>query len=344
MKNKLFILIMFLTTVLFISLKFISADTYSCSPTMKLVSQDPNPAIPDSYVKLVFEVSNLYNCNGYSVKLNPDYPFSLDPNSNPIQTIGGTPSLVGYTSDWMVPYKIRIAKDALEGDYELKLFYHEGSSSDFSTLATENDFNISIMDVQTSFAAVLQDVSGMQVSIGIVNTGKNTANSLIVSIPPQDNFRTTGTNEQIVGNLAAGDYSIVTFSLTPAFSRNSTRVGNNSANNQLLKVKMDYTDGIGERRNVTQEIPLNNLLSSGNLTLTGVTGFTRRNTSSGISKWWYAIIIVLAIVVTFLIYKGYHKVLINRIKNFYEKKGRGNGKNSKTAPNWVLAERTHKKK
>ena len=63
---------------------------------------------------------------------------------------------------------------------------------------------------------------------------------------------------------------------------------------------MDYTDGIGDRRNVTQDIPVNNLISSGNSTTSGTLGtLTRGNFSTSskttTSKWWYVLIIILII-------------------------------------------------
>ena len=113
----------------------------------------------------------------------------------------------------------------------------------------QKDFNITITDVQTDFDVVIQEASGTQVSIGIVNIGKNTANSLIVRIPQQENFRASGTSEQIVGNFAAGDYTIVSFNIisiarnarNATLPRNFTQFSSQNAS-QPLKIQIDYTD------------------------------------------------------------------------------------------------------
>jgi hypothetical protein len=347
MKNKILVVLALASFIIvLINLGLVKAESDLCSPEIKLVNQDPIPAIPDSYVKIIFEVSNLDNCNGFAVKLNLEYPFSLDPLTDPIQTIEKSPYAQDYKTVFNIPYKIRVASDALEGDYSLKLKYHETISKDFDYFSIEKGFNITVTDVQTNFDAVLQETSGTQVSIGIVNTGKNTANSLVVKIPQQESFRTTGTSEQIVGNLAAGDYSIVSFNVASKLERNVTRLNNSrqySNQEPMLKVQIDYTDGIGKRRTVIKEIPMaSSLLQQGNFTIRNLNGQTGRSTStsnSGTSIWWYVIILAAVIGIGFIVYQKYGE----QIKNFYQKSS-FHEKISKTIPDWVLAERTYHKK
>lgn len=309
-----------------------------CTPNINLVSQDPIPANPNSYVKVVFEVSDLGNCQGLAVRLNPEYPFSLDPGYNSIQTIQANPYSPGYQSIWTIPYTIRIAEDALEGEYSLKLQYSRGSGTNFDNYIEEG-FNISIIDTQTDFDAIIQEASGSQVSLGIVNIGKNTANSVIVKIPQQENFRASGTSEQIVGNLAAGDYTIVSFNIAALMNnRNMTRAGYlNSTQNpgeQTLKVEIDYTDGIGKRRSATKDVQFSGSLSQENSTI--IANFRRTNSSSG-NLWLYIVIIVIVIVLAIIGYKNRAK-----IKKLYKKIRNKEG--SKNIPKWVLSEITAKKK
>jgi hypothetical protein len=355
MENRNFIFVLIVLTVTLGSLSFVGAVESACSPTIKLVNQDPLPAIPNDYVKIVFEVSGLVNpaCKGMSVKLTQEYPFSLDSGDSGIQSISDATYSQGYKNVWNVPYKLRVAQDALEGDYLLKLYYYLGTDGSFDTNHLEKDFNITITDVQTDFAVVVQDSSGTQVSLGIVNTGKNTANSLVVGIPQQESFRATGTSQQIVGNLAAGDYTIVSFAVSPIVARNFTRnmTGGQQPFNpninasgqqfnldgQTLKIKMDYTDGIGKRRSVVREVQFN--VQQGNLTsrigAAGRTGTT--STASGISHWWYLLGITVLVIIGVYIKKNYG----NEIKNFAGKNQ--HKKSSGNAPGWVSAERTHKK-
>lgn len=314
-----------------------SPNTPLCNPKINLVYQDPFPAVPDSYMKVVFEVSGLDNCNGYAIQLRPEYPFSLDPGVNAVRSIEKNPFAAGYKSAWNVPYTVRVASDALEGEYYIKIRQHQGTSEDFESAASEEEFNISIVDSQTDFAVVIQDASGSQASIGVVNIGKNTANSMIVSIPSQESFRATGTSQQIVGNLAAGDYTIASFAITPArmTARNNTRtptpgqIPSADQDQQMLKIQIDYTDGIGQRRSVVKEIPYSNSFS-GNVTLGNFIGRNRQN-SSGFSWWWYVAIAIIAILIIWFIYRKYRA----------KKKRDGS---SEHVPDWVSRERkTHKK-
>lgn len=333
-----FFLFMMITNINFVSAAY--GDS-SCNPVIKIVSQDPIPSIPDSYVKLIFEVSNLGNCYGFAVKLNPEYPFSLDTGSDSIQTIENIPSSSGYKSAWDVPYKIRIASDALDGEYNLKLTYHEGSGRDFETFAIEKMFNITIQDSRTKFDAVIQESAGSDVSIAIANIGKYTANSVVVRIPEQESFIVSGTDGQMVGNLESGDYTIVGFSVASKVTapRNMTR-GSSPSNSPVqssnLKFDVYYTDNIGERRIVNMELPLN----SGNSTM--MSGFPGRKTSSSSWSSWYTILIILVIFIGGCwIYKKYPKKIRDFLSKIISKKP---DKSLSKIPDWIKNAREKVKK
>ena len=313
----------------------VRADS-SCLPQIKLVNQDPNPAVPGSYVKLLFEVSGLtnVNCHGMAVQLKTEYPFSLDPNDKPIQSIAGNLNTQDYKTTWNIPYKVRVADDALEGDYDLKLLYHMGESENFETNSVQQEFNLTVVDAQTDFATVVQESSAGQVSIGVVNTGKNTANSVIVSLPPQETFRVSGTSQQIVGNLAAGDYTLVSFSVASRTSRNVTRTDSGMMGTTMmgeskpLKIQIDYTDGIGKRRSVLKEVDFS-LTMNGNATRV----FTQNasTSTSGSSRWVYLIGVIVLLIVGYFVYQRY-------TEHHSRQHSSGN------APDWVAEERKSRKR
>lgn len=354
MKNKLLIITtatLFMITLMSINLTRADTTTTPCQLSMDLVNQDPNPAVPGDYVKVLIQVSGIENpyCNGAKVKLEPEYPFSLDPGDTTLQTLAASTYVQDYKTAWTIPYKLRIASDAIEGDYQLKLICDSGVNNYFDDLSVEKHFNITVTDVQTDFDAVIQETSGTQVSIGIVNTGKNTANSLVVGIPQQDNFVATGTSKQIVGNLAAGDYTLVSFDIASRLQRNGNRTiqGQNSdnqvqnigsGNEQMLEVQIDYTDGIGKRRSTIKDIQFSSTATQGNFTAarltSGQTG--RSSTSSGTSVWWYVAGAVVLVAVGVVVYKR------KEIKYFYKKTR--HEKSSGNPPDWVSAERTPRKK
>ena len=311
----------------------VSADIYhsSCSPQIKIVSQDPAAAVPNEYVKVVFEFSNMDNCDGMAAKLISEYPFSLDSDSDSVQTLEGNPHANGYSDVWTVPYKIRVADDALDGDYDLKLSYHEGSGSDFS-FAFVKDFNITIEDVHTNFDAVIQGVSGSDVSIAIANVGKYAANAMVVRIPEQEYFRATDTNGQMVGNLDSGDYSVVSFALSSVMQRGFNVNKSSAGQKPVLKFDIYYTDSIGKRRIVNMELPLS--LSGGNSsTLNGAPAFGPRARKSKWSGWYTFAIIMLALIIFFVILNRHNK----KIKQFMQKKfnKKNSTNNSGAVPDWI---------
>ncbi len=90
-----------------------------------LINQIPDPAEPGRYVDLRFKFEN----NGSKVAENveteilPQYPFSLDPGESAIKSLGSiNPRQKGYNGV-IVKYRLRVDKDALEGQSEIKLRY-----------------------------------------------------------------------------------------------------------------------------------------------------------------------------------------------------------------------------
>jgi len=315
MKNKIGeknIISFFILAILIVSFSgLISASDSVCSPTISLVNQDPNPAIPDGYITVLFEITDLDGCDGYSVRLNPEYPFSVDTDTNLVSTIESNPYAKNAKNSWMVTYKMRVDSDALDGDYSLKLQVKESSDGYFGGFYTEKEFDVSIQDARTSFDAVIQDYSSSDVSIAIANVGKYTANSVVVRIPEQDYFEVSGVDGQMVGNVDAGDYTTVGFTITQKTTMQTFGQGNVTSRGALpsqnissskLKFDIYYTDNLGERRIVNMELALK--MSNGNSTVVGGIGTRQKNSSSVWYSSWMLWVLVLGIFVgIYYIYK-----------------------------------------
>lgn len=230
--------ILFLLSVLLIN--FAVAD--SCFLDVELVNQDPYPAIPGDYADVVFQVSGIENpgCSDIEFELVSSYPFTLESGES-VKTLQGSTYLINQKIEWMIPYKLRIDEAAFEGNPEIKVEYSSGATT------YSKYFNITVQDSRTTFDAVIQEVNGPEVSIALANTGKYGANSIIVRIPSQDNFKVMDNNGQMVGNLDTGDYTLVSFNL---MSKDAQPGDNN------LLFDIHYTDALGERRIASLEIPL----------------------------------------------------------------------------------------
>jgi hypothetical protein len=334
--NKEFFIGIFLLVFL---VSFVSAVetnlSYSTTSSVQIkqLKYEPYPVNPDEYFDFWVEVSYIGgNSGGLKFELDPQYPFSLDPNEDPLREYQGDDA-----KSVVLHYKVRVDKDAIEGTNELKLKYEL-----FGIWYSKN-FDIAVSDAQTSFDAVIQDITDSQASIAIANIGKNIANSVIVRIPLQDGFVATGTDGQMVGNLESGDYTIVSFSVAKKPSRNS-------ANPDLL-LNIDYTDNIGERRKVELKLPVNSG-TTGNMTFAGRNGTgtraygTRTQTqqsSSFLSKYWIWLVIVAIVIIGFYLHKKYP----GKIKGLFSRAGNKNFMHKKGAldiPDWIAKEKSKQAK
>jgi hypothetical protein len=294
--------------------------TYSTSSAYIKINQlkyEPYPVNPGEYFTLWIKAENIGRelAENAVFELVPEYPFSLDTNEDPVREYGKLSS----AEPVVMEYKVRASKNAVEGMNEIELRY-KTDSKDGSWIYEK--FDIDIADAQTDFDMVIQEISDDEVSIAIANTGKNIAYSVIVRIPEQEYFQAVGTNGQMVGNLENGDYTLVGFEIA--------RKGRISGDK--LKVQIDYTDIIGERRSLIKELPFNtgtdiviNNIGNGNRTLPeGMTGeemFARRKAMmqsqrSIYQQWWFWAVIAA---VLFAGWKGY-KFLKKKKEEKEEKK------------------------
>jgi hypothetical protein len=208
----------------------------------------------------------------------------------------------------------------------------------------------------TTFDLVVQTSTSGSTTFSVVNTGANVASSVIVSIPQQLNYQTSGSSSSSIGNLDAGDYTLATFQIVstssnttsqfPAFNRTGTGAppsdrnfsGRNSFMNQSftgmrgngLLVQISYTDVFGVRQTVQKQVTLSSSSSFGSFgSITSRTGtqssFGRSGTGqtssdSNNSLFYIAIGVVGIIIVIGIIQVGRKKKLPRFSKLFKGRK------------------------
>ena len=130
----------------------------------------------------------------------------------------------------------------------------------------------------TSFEIVSSSSTTGTTSLTVINTGANTANSVIVSVPQQQSYSVTGSRSASLGNLDPGDYSLASFQVTSSSQNGSTygsfnrsgnftpptggrTYGNRSFSQNRsfpgfegsgLSIIITYTDSFGVRQTVTR--------------------------------------------------------------------------------------------
>ena len=150
---------------------FTSAVTAPCTLSVSMVNQDPYPAVPDEYVKTVFQMNGADNsdCGKVFMRIVPQYPFSLDSNDSTV--FMDSTFVSGYSSYLLAAYKLRVDKDVLDGENKIKIEY--GKVDDLPNVLTK-EFNIEVEDARTDFEVLIQDytVATNSVTFAVVNIGK----------------------------------------------------------------------------------------------------------------------------------------------------------------------------
>ena len=201
-----------------VAFSFIAGNTnaaiQSSAFNITLIGQDPSPAVPGGYVDLTFKAgggAGTYSPSDVLFGIVEKFPFSLPPGETKLVNLGDIQVIGQATLKNELLFKVKLLVDgkAPDGDNELEYKYYIGGA-EFS-----KKVEISISSVQTDFDVVVQEVSGHTVSLGVVNTGKNSAKSVVIKVPEQQFFKTENINSNIIGNLASGDFTVSTFKITP---------------------------------------------------------------------------------------------------------------------------------
>lgn len=298
----------------------ISYRSSSARIQLTQLKYEPYPVNPGEYFDLWIKVQNTGTSptENATFELMPEYPFSLDSNENALRNYGEL-----HAEPAVFHYKVRVDKDAVEGTNKLKLRYRTDNIYEWLTIS----FDIEVSEARTDFDVVVQEINGNEVSVAIANIGKNNANSVVVRVPEQEYFEATGTSGQMVGNLEAGDYTLVSFEITgkgninnfnPAGNlrlkvENNTNVKvtaekDNPSVKKMLKFQIDYTDAIGERRSLFKEVPFSSENSDyANMTSSMARRFSAPSQKSLYTSWWFWVIVIAVLCAGWAAYKKYRK-------------------------------------
>ena len=258
-----------------------SAATYDtnqvCNPDIKILNQDPYPALPGDYVKLVFQVNGLENkgCGDVLFSLEENFPISFDPGVNNTYFVKSGTYVNDYTSSVLIKFKIKIDNSAIDGYNEIKrdYIYNYGKNSN---IALTKDLNLSVKDTLTDFEVSIKDYDATNqiMTFEIINVGKNDVNALTIDLPKQEQFAVKGTTRNIIGNFDTNEDTSFTFEGIPS-------EGN-------INLYIEYNDQINERRNLTKLVYFDSNL------------FSERKKDE--KKTSYTSFIVLAIIVAIIIF------------------------------------------
>jgi len=252
----------------------VSADE-TCNLDVSLINQDPYPVTPGNYVEVVFQVSGTDNsdCDGAKFKVIENYPFSVDPGQSNLREISGSTFVQDYKKSWMVPYRLRVDSDALDGMNEVEIKYAPGTSDD---LFFSETFDIKVEDVRVDFEISVKDYdpSTKTITFEILNIGENDVEALTIDVPEQENLDIQGSPRKIVGSLDSSEETTFDFNAIPD-------KGN-------MDLKVTYTDEISERRTLNKTVYFNPSHFK-----------TSQDSGEGQMSFWFYIALALFIIMIF---------------------------------------------
>ena len=204
---------------------------------IKDIRHDPYVASPGEYIDVYMKLENTGGTiSNPSFDLELPVPFSLDEATqySNMPTIEPGEKLT-------LQFRIKTDENAIPDDHELRFIIKNNNEAYASYY-----FVLEVDDVVTDFDIALQEVNKDGVALAIANIGKNDANAITVSLANQQDFELLGPANTIIGNLNAGDYTILTAYLKPKVD----------SKQQNIIVKIDYTDTVGNRRTIHKTVPV----------------------------------------------------------------------------------------
>ncbi len=241
----------------------------TCTLGVTMINQDPYPAVPGDYVKIVFQITGIENpnCGELSFELIEQYPISFDPNETLIKKFLGGTYTKDYNSYLIIPYKVRLDKNALNGENPIDMKYGTG---DLNASANLKTFYLEVEDTHADFELHIDDYSyaTKELTIEVLNIVDVDVEALTLEIPKQENIQISGTNRVIVGDLDSNEYTTADFK--------GIIKGKN------IEIKLFYTDQTGARRELMKTINFDSSY------------FINTQEKNGIS--WTTIFIVIALI------------------------------------------------
>ena len=223
--------------LLVFSLVFVSADV--CDLSVSLLNQDPYPAVPGDYVKLVFQIDGLDSpdCSDVTFNLLQDYPIELDPGENGTRKFSKIDYLKDYESNLLIPYEVRIDGNALDGANPIEVNIQNKGDAPLSQV-----FNIEIDDVRADFEVYIKNYNYQthELELEILNIAESDVEALTVEIPKQSGISVKGPNRIVVGDLDSNEYTSAEFEAT--------------LSDGSVTVNLIYSDTINVRRTTTKTI------------------------------------------------------------------------------------------
>jgi hypothetical protein len=220
----------------------LSAETVSCNPTVQLLSQDPYPAVPGDYVKLVFQIEGISDssCGDITFELLNKYPIAFDPGQDGKISLRSGTFVKDYSTHKLVAYKVRVDQDAVDGDNPIEVLISKGTSEGIES----KQFNLNVEDTRADFEVYVKDLdmSTNMLTLEVLNIADVDVKSIAVELLDYPCLVIKGAKTKIIGDLDSNEYTSTEFEVKPAET--------------IVPVKIYYTDDAGFRRSMEKNVTL----------------------------------------------------------------------------------------
>jgi hypothetical protein len=319
--------------------KSLSLDVKS-KQNAEVIHIDKTILVPGKQTGMKFTINNVGNAP------LRDLTFYWENEENIILPVGSDNTRylkyidVGDGAD--LEYQVISDTNAIPGLYKLNLYltYEDPISKTEKKISTIAGVYVG---GGTDFDVAFSESASGETSFSVANIGSNPANSVSVIIPEQRNWKVSGSNSVIIGNLNKGDYTVASFKLQSSTStttsqnrtapaganiqeRSMQRPMNSSINGSSDTVLMQiaYTDTMGERNIIEKAVKITGV--QGTAVTNGMTTMQWRRGAvqqEGVSYIWYFIGIA-ALVAGFGAYGKYKKCRLLdpdfKIRDFLKRK------------------------
>jgi len=159
-----------------------------------MINQDPDPADNGKYVDVRFKFDN--NGSGIAsdveVEILPEYPFSLY-SGTALRKIGTIQSRQKGDAGAIVKFRLRVDKNAIEGENEIKLRYRVDDQvwitpEEFFLDIEREEVIFAIGSLETEPEKLIADTDDAKLSVELQNIGDGKAENVVVQVKLPDGF------------------------------------------------------------------------------------------------------------------------------------------------------------
>ncbi len=248
---------------LFLLILSLTITSAACDLTTTLLNQNPYPAVPGDYVKLVFQIEGINgaDCDDISFTLLENYPIKFNPGELGLRKFDKTNYIRDYESSILIPYEVRVDSAALDGANPIEVrIQNKGDAPQIKS------FDLEVEDVRTDFEVHIKnyDYSTNELTLEILNIKSPNIEALTVKIPQQQNIIVKGPSQVIVGDLDSNEYTTADFEAIPSDGE--------------ITLELTYSDAVNIRRSITKTVTFDSIY------------FTNRKADQGTTSTWTYVI------------------------------------------------------